>query len=297
MHFRKTSIFGKAIKCKSYFSFREHFDPERKRDERYDPLLSNWIRCARGLHFVQTGLKSFVEKELAQQHTSIVRSLRVLSLVHCQSCGSERQRASSCKHDKLNCDQCPFGHCADTISSQCSKCSFKKCQHCKERFCKQCNSSSHVLRLCDCTAETILPLHKPANCQYKGKKKCNCRKPNAKACSRKTCGRMHDEILDLHTSKDPLFSNSDPRLWIKSSWEFGKCFLGTPVNKKIDICGIDAAGFLSICINNRNIHANIQTLNAFLEVGTVKSFFFREREREGDGLIPPFICKMETLRF
>lgn len=250
-------------------SFRMHSSSEDEKDseeETYDPRLNNWIKCARGLHFVQNGLQSFVDEEISDQHKSILRSLKRMSLVHCQLCCSKSPSASSCVHVKLKCDQCSHDHCAQTISIQCNKCSLVECQTCQEIFCSQCSLSSHVLSLCDCSAATIQPSHRRRNCRYGGKGRCNCSKRTAKACRLDICGDIYDQIINQHAMKDPMFSYCDPRLWLRSPWEIGKCFLSTPVQQNAQSRDIDAAGLLSICINNIGFHGKIQAISNFESV-------------------------------
>lgn len=220
------------------------------KEETYDPLLSNWIKCARGLHFVRNGLESFVDEELSNQHACILKSLKVKPLVHCRSCSNEGQSAIPCNHDKVECDRGCREHCVDNILSQFHECSFVSCPNCQESFCSQCYLSSHELSLCDCTATTILAF----------------RNGKGNGCKLNICGDVLNTIFKLHACKTPKVFNCDPRQWIGRHWEIGKCFLSTPIDKAANCADIDAAGFLSICINNVDFHGKIQELANFESV-------------------------------
>jgi hypothetical protein len=77
------------------------------------------------------------------------------------------------------------------------------------------------------------------------------------------CSKYYDEIIDQHVLKDPLWKNTDPSTWCSdpNGWSYAKCFQTTkdPGTSAKDT---DAAGLLSIIINNKSIQNFVTSINS-----------------------------------
>lgn len=229
-----------------------------------DAGFENWVKCFIALRYLRDGLQSFVDTEIESQHRNIVNTLKSrfeTSLVHCKPCNV--QPGKFCTHlTKIDCSTCRLPHCASTLQKHQGPCSWQECLQCNDKFCKYCKLSSHEMRVCACTAETILPKHDRRTCTYP---KCNCKKRNARnkmACTNNWCSHFYDEILKLHEFRDPNFVNSTPSLWKDSPWEFAKCFLncgGYLASQSSD--DVDAAGLISICRSNTILKTLIKNVS------------------------------------
>ncbi|XP_053386237.1 uncharacterized protein LOC128550698 [Mercenaria mercenaria] len=122
------------------------------------------------------------------------------------------------------------------------------------------------VRQCNqCTAQNLLPEHaKKKNacnrntCFEKFPNNCFGSKPNGRRkCPNGICSKLYDEIVLDHSSRDPLWKNTDPSTWCSDplGWSFGKCFQ-TTTNSCTSASSTDAAGLLSIIINNLMIQNN-----------------------------------------
>ncbi|XP_053379341.1 uncharacterized protein LOC123527943 [Mercenaria mercenaria] len=111
----------------------------------------------------------------------------------------------------------------------------------------------------ECTTENLLPEHtkkkKACNrstCLEKSPNNCFGSKPNGRRkCPNGICSQLYDKIILEHSSRDPLWKNTDPSTWCSDplGWSYGKCFQTTS-GPGISASTTDAAGLLSILINN-----------------------------------------------
>ncbi|XP_053379346.1 uncharacterized protein LOC123527475 isoform X2 [Mercenaria mercenaria] len=111
----------------------------------------------------------------------------------------------------------------------------------------------------ECTAENLLPEHakkkKACNrstCLETSPNNCFGSKPNGRRkCPNGICSQLYDKIILEHSSRDPLWKNTDPSTWCSDplGWSYGKCFQTTS-GPGISASTTDAAGLLSILINN-----------------------------------------------
>ncbi|XP_053379888.1 uncharacterized protein LOC123563855 [Mercenaria mercenaria] len=142
-----------------------------------------------------------------------------------------------------------------------------KVQHCRDQFLQK---VTHVLptgstHQCNqCTSQNLLPKHAKKNacnrntCTEKIPKNCFGSKPNGRRkCPNGICSKLYDEIVLDHSSRDPLWKNTDPSTWCSDplGWSFGKCFQ-TTTGPGISASTTDAPGLLSILINNLTIQNN-----------------------------------------
>ncbi|XP_053379347.1 uncharacterized protein LOC123527475 isoform X3 [Mercenaria mercenaria] len=122
------------------------------------------------------------------------------------------------------------------------------------------------VRQCNqCTSQNLLPEHaKKKNacnrntCTENIPYNCFGSKPkDRRKCKKKICSKLYDEIVLDHSSRDPLWKNTDPSTWCSDplGWSFGKCFQ-TTTGSGSSACTTDAAGLLSILINNTTIQNN-----------------------------------------
>jgi hypothetical protein len=124
--------------------------------------------------------------------------------------------------------------------------------------CNQCTennlSPDHFNSTKACSRRTCYQ-NRPTNCfgsRPVGRRKC----PDG------ICSKFYDAIIDEHVFKDPLWKNTDPSTWCSDpqGWSYAKCFQTTkgPGTSAKDT---DAAGLLSIIINNRSIQNFVTSIN------------------------------------
>ncbi|XP_053401245.1 uncharacterized protein LOC123549520 [Mercenaria mercenaria] len=107
-----------------------------------------------------------------------------------------------------------------------------------------------------CSIRTILPVHTSGKkCIQKNIAKCNCRKKSNKYCQ--VCSYIYDEIIRQHRYNDPYW-DVDSCQWCSDHWQIAKCFLTTSsMGTNNSAQDTDAAGLLSIIINNRFFQTEI----------------------------------------
>jgi hypothetical protein len=124
--------------------------------------------------------------------------------------------------------------------------------------CNQCTennlSPDHLNSTKACSRRTCYQ-NRPTNCfgsRPVGRRKC----PGG------ICSKIYDAIIDEHVFKDPLWKNTDPSTWCSDphGWSYAKCFQTTkgPGTSAQDT---DAAGLLSIIINNKSIQNFVTSIN------------------------------------
>ncbi|XP_060590372.1 uncharacterized protein LOC132745456 [Ruditapes philippinarum] len=121
-----------------------------------------------------------------------------------------------------------------------------------------------------CTENNLSPEHfnstKACNrwtCSQKTSNNCFGSKPvGRRKCPDGICSKFYDAIIDEHAFKDPLWKNTDPSTWCTdpNGWSYAKCFQTTkgPGTSAKDT---DAAGLLSIIINNKSIQNFVTMFN------------------------------------
>jgi hypothetical protein len=76
------------------------------------------------------------------------------------------------------------------------------------------------------------------------------------------CSKFYDAIIDEHEFNDPLWQNTDPSIWClePNGWSYAKCYQTTkgPGTSAKDT---DAAGLLSIIINNKSMQNFVASIN------------------------------------
>ncbi|XP_060592345.1 uncharacterized protein LOC132747054 [Ruditapes philippinarum] len=122
-----------------------------------------------------------------------------------------------------------------------------------------------------CTENNLSPEHfnstKACNrwtCSQKTSNNCFGSKPvgRRKCPANGICSKFYDAIIDEHAFKDPLWKNTNPSTWCSDphGWSYAKCFQTTkgPGTSAQDT---DAAGLLSIIINNKSIQNFVTGIN------------------------------------
>ncbi|XP_060571439.1 uncharacterized protein LOC132729653, partial [Ruditapes philippinarum] len=124
--------------------------------------------------------------------------------------------------------------------------------------CKQCTSNNlspdHFNTTKACNRRTCTQKN-PTNCfgsRPVGRRKC----PDG------ICSKFYDSIIDEHVFKDPLWKNTDPSMWCSdpNGWSYAKCFQTTK-GPGTSAKGTDAAGLLSIIINNTSMQNFVTSIN------------------------------------
>ncbi|XP_060561926.1 uncharacterized protein LOC132721623 [Ruditapes philippinarum] len=121
-----------------------------------------------------------------------------------------------------------------------------------------------------CTENNLSPEHfnstKACNrrtCRQKTSNNCFGSRPvGRRKCPDGICSKFYDAIIDEHAFEDPLWKNTDPSTWCSDphGWSYAKCFQTTkdPGTSAQDT---DAAGLLSIIINNKSIQNFVTRIN------------------------------------
>ncbi|XP_060553010.1 uncharacterized protein LOC132714223 [Ruditapes philippinarum] len=121
-----------------------------------------------------------------------------------------------------------------------------------------------------CTSHNLSPEHlnskkacSRSTCNQKSPQNCFGSKPGGRRkCPNGVCSKFYDAIIDDHVFNDPLWKNTDPSTWCSDphGWGYGKCFQTTksPGTSAKDT---DAAGLLSIIINNKSMHNFVSGMN------------------------------------
>ncbi|XP_045189782.2 uncharacterized protein LOC123547070 [Mercenaria mercenaria] len=137
-----------------------------------------------------------------------------------------------------------------------------KVQHCRNQSLQKIINGlpTGSARQCNhCTSQNLLPEHAKqknacnrSTCIEQFPNNCFGSKPNGRRkCPNGICSKLYDEIVLDHSSRDPLWKNTDPSSWgsDRLGWSFAKCFQ-TTTGPGISASLTDAAGLLSILINN-----------------------------------------------
>ncbi|XP_060608034.1 uncharacterized protein LOC132760141 [Ruditapes philippinarum] len=121
-----------------------------------------------------------------------------------------------------------------------------------------------------CTPRNLYPEHNNTTnacsrntCRQRNPANCFGSKPRGRRkCPYGICSKLYDAIIDEHVFEDPLWKNTDPSTWCSDpqGWSYAKCFQTTkgPGTSAKDT---DAAGLLSIIINNRSIQNFVTSIN------------------------------------
>ncbi|XP_053390989.1 uncharacterized protein LOC128553827, partial [Mercenaria mercenaria] len=143
-----------------------------------------------------------------------------------------------------------------------------KVQHCRNQSLQKITNglptgSAHQCN--QCTSQNLLPEHAKkktacnrSTCIERNPNNCFGSKPHGRRkCPNGICSKLYDEIILDHSSIDPLWKNTDPSTWCSDplGWSFGKCFQ-TTTSPGTSASTTDAAGLLSILINNISIQNN-----------------------------------------
>ncbi|XP_053387185.1 uncharacterized protein LOC128550984 [Mercenaria mercenaria] len=152
-----------------------------------------------------------------------------------------------------------------------------KVQHCRNQTLQKIINSlpTGSTRQCNlCTSQNLLPEHakkkKACNrstCIEKFPNNCFGSKPNCRRkCPNGICSKFYDEIVLEHSSRDPLWKNTDPSTWCSDplGWSFGKCFQ-TTTGPGSSASKTDAGGLLCILINNLTVQNNWLASNDMLK--------------------------------
>ncbi|XP_060601945.1 uncharacterized protein LOC132755155 [Ruditapes philippinarum] len=121
-----------------------------------------------------------------------------------------------------------------------------------------------------CTSHNLSPDHfnttKACNrrtCTQKNPTNCFGSRPvGRRKCPDGICSKFYDSIIDEHVFKDPLWKNTDPSTWCSdpNGWSYAKCFQTTK-GPGTSAKGTDAAGLLSIIINNTSMQNFVTSIN------------------------------------
>ncbi|XP_053373350.1 uncharacterized protein LOC128546572 [Mercenaria mercenaria] len=117
----------------------------------------------------------------------------------------------------------------------------------------------------DCTADNLLPEHPRKTCIQKYRSKCFCNSPaGRRSCPNNFCSRFYDLIVLDHDERNPVWTNTNPSCWYRNHWSFARCFLATAgYSDKQLAADTDAAGLLSILINNVEFRASLDSVCNF----------------------------------
>ncbi|XP_060587317.1 uncharacterized protein LOC132742839 [Ruditapes philippinarum] len=121
-----------------------------------------------------------------------------------------------------------------------------------------------------CTSHNLSPDHLNTSkacsrrtCHQKNPTNCFGSRPvGRRKCPDGICSKFYDSILDEHAFEDPLWKNTDPSTWCSdpNGWSYAKCFQTTK-GPGISAKDTDAAGLLSIIINNKAMQNFVTSIN------------------------------------
>ncbi|XP_045169476.2 uncharacterized protein LOC123532177 [Mercenaria mercenaria] len=125
----------------------------------------------------------------------------------------------------------------------------------------------------ECTADNLLPEHPRKTCIQKYRSKCFCNSPvGRRSCPNNFCSRFYDLIVLDHDERNPVWTNTDPSYWYKDHWSFARCFLATAgYSYKQSAADTDAAGLLSILINNVELSTSLDNVSHFEEIRSIRN--------------------------
>ncbi|XP_045169468.2 uncharacterized protein LOC123532160 isoform X2 [Mercenaria mercenaria] len=120
----------------------------------------------------------------------------------------------------------------------------------------------------ECTADNLLPEHPRKTCIQRYRCKCFCNSPaGRRSCPNNFCSRFYDLIVLDHDERNPVWTNTDPSCWYSEHWSFARCFLATAgYSDKRSAEDTDAAGLLSILINNIEFRSSLDNVSDFVEL-------------------------------
>ncbi|XP_060595657.1 uncharacterized protein LOC132749778 [Ruditapes philippinarum] len=123
-----------------------------------------------------------------------------------------------------------------------------------------------------CTSHNLSPDHfnttkacSRRTCTQKSPTNCFGSRPvGRRKCPGSICSKFYDSIIHEHVFEDPLWKNTDPSTWCSDpgGWSYAKCFQTTkgPGTSAKDT---DAAGLLSIIINNKQMQNFVSSINPY----------------------------------
>ncbi|XP_060592506.1 uncharacterized protein LOC132747192 [Ruditapes philippinarum] len=121
-----------------------------------------------------------------------------------------------------------------------------------------------------CTSHNLSPDHynttkacSRRTCTQKSPTNCFGSRPvGRRKCPGGICSKFYDSIIHEHVFEDPLWKNTDPSTWCSDpyGWSYAKCFQTTkgPGTSAKDT---DAAGLLSIILNNKSMQNFVSSIN------------------------------------
>ncbi|XP_053381145.1 uncharacterized protein LOC128549070 [Mercenaria mercenaria] len=139
----------------------------------------------------------------------------------------------------------------------------------------------------ECTLDNLLPEHTRKKCIQRYKSKCFCNQQQAgrRKCPNNFCSFFYDLIILAHDERNPTWSNTDPRRWYSDHWSFAQCYVSTSgYLDKPSATETDAAGLLSVVLNNIEIRDTVDNVDNFKQARDCRNDLMHSTNFEVQGV-------------